>query len=145
MRTTHFSLEGFNDSPALSGEQLQQRYAQYENEHLAGGGPFTRDNASTSGQCRQQEVQNSSLTVWDETSRFLINVIPKRGRQGHHTLSTVPLPHLTSRPHLQGNWLVSRQETLGDWFPQPVNQPPPKFIFVNTFSGILTHSWRVRN
>lgn len=31
MRTTHFSLEGFNDSAALSSEELRQRYAQYEN------------------------------------------------------------------------------------------------------------------
>lgn len=38
MRTTHFSLEGFYDSPALSSEELRRRYAQYENVYWQGAG-----------------------------------------------------------------------------------------------------------
>lgn len=61
MRTTHFSLEGFNDSAALSSEEHRQRYAL--GTYTGRGGPFTRYNPATSGQCRQQKVQYSSLTV----------------------------------------------------------------------------------
>lgn len=92
MRTTHFSLEGLNDSPALSGEELRQRYAQYENIYWQGADRLRDATSQQVDRAVNKQFKTGSLTVWDKTSKLLINVTLKRGKQGHHTLSTVPLP-----------------------------------------------------